>query len=271
MSSDSYDPTLFEGAARYYAQYRPKYPQAMFDFLVERFKLDHTSRVLDLGCGTGDASLPLASIVGEIVAMDPDAAMIEVGRGIAGAASINNVQFLNAGSNDLSPNLGTFRLVCMGQSFHWMDRDRVLRDLHPLVEDEGGLALLGPAHGLVLIGAGPPGPRQSWQDAADTIMKKYVGERTRHPRANPSEPRHEQALMRSHFAIAEYHEVESELSLTPDDILGLLYSMSGNIRKRLGERIDAFERDMNAALAAIRPEGRFIERPRTGVLVAVKK
>jgi len=72
-----YDPALFEGAARYYARYRPKYPKAAFEFIARRFSLDRNARVLDLGCGTGNASLPLAPIVGEIVAMDPDAAMIE--------------------------------------------------------------------------------------------------------------------------------------------------------------------------------------------------
>src|ERR1700722_18280026 len=108
MSSFPYDPTLFEGAARYYARYRPKYPKAAFEFIARRFTLDRNVRVLDLGCGTGNASLPLASIVGEIVAMDPDAAMIDVGREIASAAGIRNVQWLNAGSHDLSPKLGTF-------------------------------------------------------------------------------------------------------------------------------------------------------------------
>jgi len=77
--------------------------------------------------------------------------------------------------------------------------------------------------------------------------------------------------MRSRFAIAEYHEFESELSLTPDDITGHLYSMSGNVRKRLGKRIEAFERDVKSALMALRPAGQFVERVRTGVLVAVKK
>jgi len=267
--TSSYDRSLFAGAARYYARYRPKYPQSVFDFLVQRFKLDRTSRVLDLGCGTGNASLPLARIVGEIVAMDPDPEMIETGRELA--SGVANIRWLNKGSRDLGPDLGTFRLVLMGQSFHWMDRDQVLRDVDSLVEDDGGLALLGPGHGVVLVGEGPPGPKESWEDMAKAILKSYGIERGRHPSSNPTEPRHEQAILRSNFQIGEYHEFESELTLTPDDVIGRLYSFSGDLRGRLGDGIDAFERDLRSAIVALHLAGHFSERLRTGVLVAVKK
>ena len=268
--TSSYDRSLFAGAARYYARYRPKYPQSVFDFLVQRFELDRTRRVLDLGCGTGNASLPLAPVVGEIVAMDPDPEMIETGR--ERASGIDNVRWLNKGSRDLGPDLGTFRLVVMGQSFHWMERDQVLRDLDCLVEDDGGLALLGPGHGVVLMGDTPVGPPQeSWEATARTLLKAHGVERGRHPSSNPTEPRHEPAILRSSFQIGEYHEFESELTLTPDDVIGRLYSFSGDLRGRLGERIDAFERDLRSAIAALHPAGHFSERLRTGVLVAVKK
>ncbi|MGH7247848.1 MAG: class I SAM-dependent methyltransferase, partial [Pseudomonadota bacterium] len=150
-----YDPKIFEGAAEYYARHRPKYPRAVFDFIEERFRLDQTCRILDLGCGTGNASIPLAPAVAEVVAMDPDPEMIRVGRQSAQSVRTRNIKWLQAGSMDLSPALGAFRLVLMGQSFHWMDRDQVLRDLYEIVEDGGGLALIGSGHGLVLIGNGP--------------------------------------------------------------------------------------------------------------------
>jgi ubiquinone/menaquinone biosynthesis C-methylase UbiE len=268
--SSSYDPSLFAGAARYYDKYRPKYPQAAFDYLRGRFKLDATCRVLDLGCGTGNASLPLAPVVGEIVAIDPDPDMIEVCRARASAANLGNVTWRNAGSRELSSQLGNFRLVTMGQSFHWMDRDQVLRDLYALVEDDGGIALIGPGHGLVLVGSGPPPPKESWEDTARAVLASHGVERGRNPSSNPSEPRHEQAIQRSQFEIGEYHEFESEISLSPDDVLGRLYSFSGDLRTRLGNRLDLFERDLRAALMALWPNGRFTERLRTGVLVAVK-
>jgi hypothetical protein len=49
----TYDSTLFEGAAWYYARYRPQYPPALFELLSEVFQLDGKGRLLDLGCGAG--------------------------------------------------------------------------------------------------------------------------------------------------------------------------------------------------------------------------
>jgi ubiquinone/menaquinone biosynthesis C-methylase UbiE len=268
--SDGYDLALFEGAAEYYARYRPKYPKAVFDFLVVRFGLDASCRVLDLGCGTGNASLPLAASVGEIVGMDPDPGMIRVARELAAMANARNVTLLQAGSEDLSSPLGTFRLVIMGQSFHWMNRDQVLRDLHPLVEGGGGLALIGPAHGLVLEGEGPPQPKEPWWSIAETVMSKFVGERPRHRRSNPGEPRHEQALLRSKFRIAEYHEFESERHFEIAGVIGLLYSMSGNLRAQLGPRLPEFENAVREELLQLSRSGKFVDRSRTAVLVVVR-
>ena len=202
--------------------------------------------------------------------MDPDPDMIAVGRQLSHDSNIRNMTWLTAGSRDLSSDLGRFRLVTMGQSFHWMDRDQVLNDLFPMVEDAGGIALLGPGHGMVFVGNGPPGPEESWEETARSLMKAHGVERHRHPKSNPDEPRHEHAILRSRFQIGEYHEFEFELLRAPDDVLGQLYSMSGDLRGRLGNRRDAFERDMRAALTALWPSGQHIERLRTGVLVAVK-
>jgi SAM-dependent methyltransferase len=62
---------LFTGTAWHYARYRPGYPQVFFDDVVQRFHLDGTGRLLDLGCGTGQLTLPLAEHVTEAVGMDP--------------------------------------------------------------------------------------------------------------------------------------------------------------------------------------------------------
>lgn len=65
------DSGLFAGTAWHYARYRPGYPQAFVDDLVTGLSLDGTRRLLDLGCGTGQLTIPLAPHVAEAVGMDP--------------------------------------------------------------------------------------------------------------------------------------------------------------------------------------------------------
>jgi SAM-dependent methyltransferase len=67
---------LFMGTAKYYARYRPGYPEPFFAHIVERFRLDGTGRLLDLGCGTGQLALPLAGRFQEVVGMDPEPEML---------------------------------------------------------------------------------------------------------------------------------------------------------------------------------------------------
>ena len=62
---------LFRGAAQYYERYRVPYPQEVFDWIINEYRLDGRGRLLDGGCGTGQVALPLSRWFGEVVAIDP--------------------------------------------------------------------------------------------------------------------------------------------------------------------------------------------------------
>jgi SAM-dependent methyltransferase len=51
----------FDGAALNYDAVRPEYPEALFDELVHLAGLRSGDQVLEIGPGTGQASVPLAS------------------------------------------------------------------------------------------------------------------------------------------------------------------------------------------------------------------
>ncbi|MDR1494518.1 MAG: class I SAM-dependent methyltransferase [Rickettsiales bacterium] len=53
----------FSGTAHYYARFRPNYPKDVFDYLTSRFRINISSSILDLGCGTGQIALGIASSV----------------------------------------------------------------------------------------------------------------------------------------------------------------------------------------------------------------
>ncbi|HXA39845.1 MAG TPA: class I SAM-dependent methyltransferase, partial [Phenylobacterium sp.] len=161
----------FAHTAAYY-HFRAPYAPAAIDFLVEAFALDAAARVLDLGCGPGTLTLPLAAAAGEVVAADPEPRMLDRA-GLAGrAAGRHNIRWLSARAEDLPADVGHVRLATLGQSFHWMDRDAVLATLAAIVEPGGGLAVISP---------GRRRPQESWEEIADAVIARFLG--PRQPRA----------------------------------------------------------------------------------------
>jgi len=259
--SVAYDPDLFKGAAAFYERYRAPYAPAAIEFVVERLALGGDSRLIDLGCGPGTLARRFAPRVAEVVAMDPDADMLAEGRRLAASQGIANISWAPAGSEELGRLKGTFRAAVMGQSFHWMDRDQVLRDFHRLVEDGGGIALINP---------GRRRPQESWEPVVAEVVERYLGRRPPHPQRN-AEPRHEPALRRSDFEITEDAEFSSTISRDIPSITGAVYSVSGSTQRLFGDRRGDFEADLEEALRRVRPGGEFRETIETGVIVAMKR
>lgn len=68
--------------------------------IIDQLALEPGMRVLDVGCGPGRLTIPLARAVGqggEVTAMDIQSAMLRRAQAKAQAAHLNNIHFLQAG------------------------------------------------------------------------------------------------------------------------------------------------------------------------------
>jgi 2-polyprenyl-3-methyl-5-hydroxy-6-metoxy-1,4-benzoquinol methylase len=70
--------------------------------------------VLDVGAGTGIASIQLAKAGAQVLAVEPDARMAAVARG-------KGVHLEESTFEDWQPDGRTFDLVVFAQSFHWVE------------------------------------------------------------------------------------------------------------------------------------------------------
>lgn len=133
--------------ATYYAQYRRGYPPAAVDAITEAFALTTDDLVVDLGCGTGQLSLPLATRVRAVVGMDPEPDMLALARRSAQQRGAANISWILGADTDLpalDALLGnrTVGAVTIAVAVHWMDRATVFRAARPLLRPGGGIAVI---------------------------------------------------------------------------------------------------------------------------------
>jgi 16S rRNA A1518/A1519 N6-dimethyltransferase RsmA/KsgA/DIM1 with predicted DNA glycosylase/AP lyase activity len=72
--------TLFDQAATAYDETRPGYPPKLIDKLVELAALPEKARILEIGCGTGQITRPLAARGYDIVAIELGEQLARVAR-----------------------------------------------------------------------------------------------------------------------------------------------------------------------------------------------
>lgn len=255
--------TNFAAAAPFYAAYRPGYPSAVIALIRDRFRLDGTQQLLDLGCGPGTLAIPLSRHVNVVHAVDPEPAMVTEGVRIAAAEKAVRVAWRVAWAADL-PLLGLppIAVATLGRSFGWMDRTRVLSDLDHLIEPHGG---------VVFVGSSDAGARPDWLDVIETVGAEHLGPgyRDRHgPNHRGVDP--EVDLSSSPFPQADTTVFDQSLTFGLDNLIGLQFSMSYTSPGVLGPRKTAYERDLRAALLACSPSGVFHHARRVVCTVAVR-
>lgn len=270
-----YDPTLYRGAAEYYARGRPPYSAFLEPTLQAELGLDGRGRVLDVGCGPGILAIRLAGCFDEAVGLDPDADMLTEAARRARDAGVENTRWVQAVAEDIPDlDLATFRLVTFGQSFQWTDRERVAEAVYDILEPGGTLALITHAHEGRPQPSGPGLPVIP-HDEIHALVRRYLGPRRRAGRGYRSEPpdRYEDALARTRFGTPRrvFAAGNPDIVRDIDGVVAGFFSMSFTTPQLFGEERDVFEADLRALLAARSPTGRFWDWPGdTEILLARK-
>lgn len=110
--------------------------------MVKAAGLSGGERVLDAGCGTGHTALTFAPHVGEVVAVDFSAGMLEQGRRLAVERRLENIDFRLGDVEALPFGPGEFDLVVSRFSaHHWPHPQQALAEFHRVLRP-GGRVLL---------------------------------------------------------------------------------------------------------------------------------
>jgi SAM-dependent methyltransferase len=135
---------VFDDVAELYDAARPGYPWEAIADLAGRCRLDASSRVLEVGCGTGQATRGLALSGAAINCLEPGRALADLAR--RNLASAKNVSVVSSTFEDFDAESRSYDLVVSATAFHWVDPVVSFAKSARLLRPGGSLALMTNAH-----------------------------------------------------------------------------------------------------------------------------
>jgi SAM-dependent methyltransferase len=251
----------FNQTADTYQRARPEYPAELFDTLIAAAGLAPGDRLLEVGCATGKATVPLASRGFQVTC-------IELGTELAAAARRNlaglGAEVIQGRFEDWQPTPGDeIDLVFAATAWHWIDPDVRYRAAWRALRPGGHLAFWSATH--VVPDGGDPF-FQELQEVYDEIGEGLPsdsiwprpGGLTVHTDEIEASGLFEVILVR-HFDWEQLYDAEGYVALL-DTFSGHIAMadwqrerLYGEIRRRLAERPDGMlRRHWGAALHVAR-------------------
>lgn len=245
-----------------YHRYRHGYPGAVLDALAGAFGLTGRDVVVDLGCGTGQLTLPLAARVRAVVGIDPEPDMLQRARQAAGEQDVRNVTWMIGADTDVPALRGllgghSVAAVTVGQALHWMSHQDLFRAIIPLVRPRGGVAVVTNGKPLWLQDTG-------WSLALRDYLERWLGTRLTSACGTDeqSQRRYHHDLAAAGFeVIARSFDYAAELDL--EQLVGGVYSALGVTRLPAPDQRSAFAEQIRRAVA---PHEHFSEHVHVAIL-----
>lgn len=247
--------------ARFYAAHRRGFPPPAVDLVVDALGLPPDAYVLDLGCGTGQLTVPLAQRYARVVGADPSPDMLALARaGAPGSAAA----WLLAADADVGrlPLLAGLDAVTIATAVHLLDRPALFAALAATMTPRGRVAVVANGGPLWLGDTG-------WSRALRAYLSSWLGVPIGATCGTDAAAR---AAYRAELAAAGFPTATEAVydhaeTHSLERVAGNVYSALSPAQLPTGPDRTAFEDGLAAALAGHEP---FTEEVRVAVLVAAR-
>ncbi len=165
MAIDRSNRVAFEEVADLYDEVRPAHPEVLIDDLVALSGIPENGRILEVGCGPGNATVAFAQRGYRILA-------IELGKRLAELARKNCRDFPQVTIENMifeawDVEVHAFDLAFSAEAFHWIHPDVGYPKIARAVKDSGSVALFWHV---------PVDPVTEWSQAIDKVYKRVAPE-----------------------------------------------------------------------------------------------
>jgi SAM-dependent methyltransferase len=234
----------FGTVADQYDRARPSYPAAVFDDLADLAALAPGSRVIEVGPGTGKATVELVHRGYDVTGVELSPDLARIARRNAPEAKIEVAEF-----EQWQPETTGFDAIVATAAYHWIAPEHRYAKPRALLRPGGALAVLHGRHVL------PAGGDSLWAE----VQADYNAVVPHPDNAAPPAPEEIADEWAAEFrASAVFETVEDRRHLqalvyTADEYVDLLGTFSDNLALPPEQRDELFER-IRARIAA-RPAG----------------
>jgi SAM-dependent methyltransferase len=132
---------VFDEVPELYDRVRPGYPDELFADLAAIIGTGDDGPVLEVGCGTGQATRSLAALGCSVTAVEPGVGMAELAR--QRLAGLGNVHLERSTFEEWDDRGRRFDVLVAASAWHWVDPAVGWRRAHDLLRRGGWIALLG--------------------------------------------------------------------------------------------------------------------------------
>ncbi len=131
----------FDAVAEQYDRIRPGYPSALFGAVLKRAGIGAAGSILEIGCGTGQATRQLARRGHRILGLEPGSSLAALAR--ARLAEFPRVEIVELTFEAWPLAKASVDLVVSAQAFHWVDPAVRFGKAADALRPGGTLALIG--------------------------------------------------------------------------------------------------------------------------------
>ena len=127
----------FERGAGHYERLRPEFPSQLFDDIRTAAGSRMAGRVLEIGAGTGRATLPLVRRGAKIEVVEPSKDMLDILAGRLAAETLSHRCDLRLATFEDVESDEMYDVIIAAQSFHWADPATRWHRLSSLLSPDG--------------------------------------------------------------------------------------------------------------------------------------
>jgi SAM-dependent methyltransferase len=250
MAHDRRLRTTFDKAAALYQGARPDYPAELFSDLLAITRIEPPAHLLEVGCGPGTATLPLARVSIRITAIElGDARAAEARHHLADFA---DVSVIRSSFEGWEPPTGVlFDLVYAATAWKWVDPEVKYANAAALLARDGRLAVWDAGHAF------PTGFDPFFTEIQQVYDDIGEGDGASWPPPPPedqADPTATEFESSGHFTVIGTRRYLWARRYTADEYIALLDTFSGHIAMEPAKR-DHLYREIRRRLA-VRPDGR---------------